>query len=257
MAVASFALTVAESKRLIAKGVAQLPCVQRAMSKGLVAVCKGTTNAYVLEELLGEPVEKTGYVLGATIPVKGPARASLLPGSIPEVVLRDGRPATDLPTVQDAFKAMGPGDVCIKGANALDYERKLAGVLIGHPEGGTVGGFIGRMHGRKFSLVIPVGLEKQVVSDLRAAEVELLFAGPGKSPGPSLWVIHGQIVTEIEALRLLVDAEAVQIAAGGVGGAEGAVWLMVSGSEETVARAAALIGEVQGEPPFCQGAGPT
>ena len=250
MAVATFSLTVSEGKRLIAKGVAQLPAIQRAMNKGLIAVCKGTTNAYVLEELLGEPVEKTGYVLGATIPAKGAARASLLPGSIPEVILRDGRPATDLPTVQDAFKVMGRGDIVIKGANALDYKHRLAGVLIGHPEGGTVGAFTGRMHGRKFGLVIPIGLEKQVAGDLRAAEVDLLSAGPDKYTGPSLWVIHGQIVTEIEAIRVLVDAEAVQIGAGGIGGAEGAVWLMVKGDEDAVHRATELIEGVQGEPPF-------
>jgi hypothetical protein len=250
MPIAVFSLTVSESKRLIAKGVAKLPCIQRAMEKGLVAVCKGTTNAYVLEELLGKPVEKTGYVLGATIPVKGAARASLLPGSIPEVVFRDGRPADDLPTIQDAFKVMKRGDIVIKGANALDYERKLAGVLIGHPEGGTVGSFAGRMHGRKFGLVIPVGLEKQVAGDLRAAEVDLLSAGPERYTGPSLWLIHGEIVTEIEAIRLLVGAEAAQIGAGGIGRAEGAVWLMVKGPEEAVAAATALIEGLQGEPPF-------
>ncbi len=252
MAVATFSLTVSESKRLIAKGVAQLPCVRRAMEKGLIVVCKGTTNAYVLEELLGKPIEKTGYVLGATIPVKGAARASLLPGSIPEVTLRDGRPADDLPTVHDAFKLLGRGDVVIKGANALDYERKLAGVLIAHPEGGTAGGFMGRMHGRKFGLVIPVGLEKQIAGDLRAAEVEMLCSGPDRYTGPGLWVVHGEILTEIEAIRLLVGAEAVQIGAGGIGGAEGAVWLMVSGTEETVAKATALIESVQGEPPFTE-----
>jgi 6-phosphogluconate dehydrogenase (decarboxylating) len=64
-------------------------------------------------------------------------------------------------------------------------------------------------------------------------------------------VIHGQIVTEIEALRLLTDAEAVQIGAGGIGGAEGAVWLMVKGTEEAVSRATALVEQVQGEPAFC------
>ncbi|MBM3497286.1 MAG: hypothetical protein FJX74_01325 [Armatimonadetes bacterium] len=252
MAVAVHSLTVSESKRLIAKGVAQLPSVRRAMGKGLIAVCKGTTNAYVLEELLGQSIQKTGYVLGATIPVKGAARASLLPGSIPEVILRDGRPADDLPTVQDAFKVMGRGDLVIKGANALDYDRKLAGVLIGHPEGGTVGGFIGRMHGRKFGLLIPVGLEKQVAGDLRAAEVDLLSAGPDRYTGPSLWVIHGEIFSEIEALRLLTGAEATQIGSGGIGGAEGAVWLLVKGTAEEVGAATALIESIHGEPPFTE-----
>ena len=47
-------LTVSESKRLIAKGIAQHPAVKAALENGIVAVAKGTTNAYVAEELLGE-----------------------------------------------------------------------------------------------------------------------------------------------------------------------------------------------------------
>lgn len=43
-----FVLTVSESKRLIAKGVAALPEVKRAMEEGMVVVATGTTNAYVL-----------------------------------------------------------------------------------------------------------------------------------------------------------------------------------------------------------------
>jgi len=249
MALATFVLTVSESKRLIAKGVAGLPCIRRAMEKGYVAVGKGTTNAYVLEELLGKPVEKRGYVLGATIPAKGAARASLLPASIPDFVFKDGQVVQGL-TLQAAIKEMGPGDVVIKGANALDYQRRLAGVLVQHPEGGTMGVITGRLHGRKISLVIPVGLEKQVVGDIRTAEAVLLAAGAEASTSPSLWTMTGEIVTEIEALQLLSEAQVTQIAAGGIGGAEGAVWLMVTGTQEHVASAASIVTDIQGEPPF-------
>jgi len=249
MAVATFYLTVSESKRLIARSIPHLPCVQRAREKGIIAVCKGTTNAYVLEELLGHPVEKTGYVLGATIPAKGAPRAMLLPASIPEVVFKDGQVAEGV-TVQEAIKEMGPADVAIKGANALDRAKGVAGVLIGHPEGGTMGTLMGRVHGKKIGLVIPVGLEKQVASDLPTAEATLLASAAGVPTGPSLWVMHGQIVSEIEALKLLTGVEAMQIAAGGIGGAEGAVWLMVEGTDEQVSKALELVEDVQGEPPF-------
>jgi hypothetical protein len=249
MAVATFVLTVSESKRLIAKSIPHVPCIKRAREKGIIAICKGTTNAYVLEELLGESVEKTGYVLGATIPAKGAPRASLLPASIPEIVLRDGEVVEGM-TVQDAIKEMGPGDVAIKGANALDRATGAAGVLIGHPEGGTMGALMGRIHGKKVNLVVPVGLEKQVASSLPAAEAALLSSSPGVHTGPARWVMHGQIVTEIEALKMLADVEAMQIAAGGIGGAEGAVWLMVQGNEEQVSKAVELVEEIQGEPPF-------
>jgi len=248
MGMTSFSLTVSEGKRLLAKGVAALPCVRKAMETGLIAVCKGTTNAYVAEELLGRLIEKTDYVLGATLPSGGPSRDEVMSGDLPDIVLRDGRPAADVETCVASFDLMGAGDVIIKGGNALSYDRKQAAVLVGHPEGGTAGAFIGRAYGRKINVVIPMGLEKQVAGDLREVEAELLSAEDVS--GPSLWVFQGEIVTEIEAIKLLTGAEAVPVGAGGVGGAEGAVWLAVKGTEEQLEAVAELISEVQGEPPF-------
>ena len=50
-------LTVAESKRLIAKAVAQMPIVKNALANGMVIIIKGTTNAYVAEEITGKKAE--------------------------------------------------------------------------------------------------------------------------------------------------------------------------------------------------------
>ena len=40
-------LTVSESKKLIAKAVAQMPIVKAALENGMVIITKGTTNTYV------------------------------------------------------------------------------------------------------------------------------------------------------------------------------------------------------------------
>jgi len=61
-------LTVAESKRLIAKGVAALPQVQRAMKEGMLVVATGTTNAYVLQELWEKDFDLRRYRSGMTTP---------------------------------------------------------------------------------------------------------------------------------------------------------------------------------------------
>ena len=53
-------LTPAESKRLIAMGVAALPEVKRALREGIVIVAVGTTNARVAEELLGRKIDRRG-----------------------------------------------------------------------------------------------------------------------------------------------------------------------------------------------------
>lgn len=244
----SFVLTVSESKRLIAKGVAALPAVQEAMQKGIVAICKGTTNAYIVEELIGEKIQKGAYVLGRTVPAKADT-ANIFAGNIPEFIFVKGQ-KSEL-TLKEAVLQMKCGDVVIKGANALNYETGMAGVLVGHPEGGTLGTIIGSAYGKGLHLIIPVGLEKQIAEDIQEL-ADLINTEPECSrPGmPALWPVQGEIITEIEALEILTGVEAHQIGAGGVCGAEGGVWLAVWGTEEQIAATKALVESIQGEPPF-------
>ncbi len=239
-------LTVAESKRLIARAVARIESVRRARAEGILVICTGTTNGYVLEELLGRPIDKRAYRTGTTAP-KSPERAGLPePTRIPDVVFRRGEVAADLDRFS-AVRLMGPGDVFVKGANALDYARRVAGILIGDADGGTIGNAIGRLIGRRVELVVPVGLEKLVYGDV--VELSRRSLAPGAA-GPTLFPVTGTIVTEIEALRLLTGAEAILLAAGGVAGAEGAVRLLLEGDAEQVERALAAVAQVQGEPRF-------
>lgn len=244
----SFVLTVAEGKRLIAKGVAALPAVQTALKQGIVLVTKGTTNGYVAEELLGEKIQKGAYVLGRTLPAKGDA-SSVFGGNLSEVVFVKGQ-RTEL-AMKDALAQMGRGDVVIKGANALNYENNVAGLLVGHPQGGTLGSIIGPFYGTGLHLVIPVGLEKEIVGDIMDL-AEMITGEPeiSREGMPALWPMQGEIVTEIEALELLTGAEVHQIGAGGVCGAEGGVWLAAWGEAEQIAAVKALIDQVQGEPGF-------
>jgi hypothetical protein len=243
-----FVLTVAEGKRLIAKAVAALPVVQQARQQGLIAVCKGTTNSYVAEELLGRTIDKGSYVLGRTVPAKA-AADEVFAGEMAEVILADGRPVTM--TLREALEQMQTGDVVIKGANALNYENGVAGVLVGHRAGGTVGTIIGSVYGKGLHLIIPVGLEKETSSDITEISV-LINEDPSLTrPGfPALWPLQGEIITELEALELLTGCEACQVAAGGVCGAEGAIWLGVWGSAGQIAAARQLIEGLQGEAAF-------
>ncbi len=246
--VATFTLTVAESKRLIARGIAQDGRVMAAMGDGMVAVCKGTTNAYVLEELLGGHIEKGKYVLGRTVPQGNRDAERAFTGSIPEVVFRDGEPVVGM-TVADAVRQMSPGDVVLKGANALDYQNGVAGVLIGHPEGGTLGAILGCVYGKGLHLIVPVGLEKQIGTPVSLATNAFVPAF-AESEIPRLWPVPGQVYTEIEALDTLANVKAMQIGAGGVCGAEGAVWLAAMGLADDVEHARAVVDSLRGEPSF-------
>ena len=240
----TFSLTVAEGKRLIAKGVAALPPVQQAMEDGIVVVTRSTTSGYVLEELLGEEVDRRSFVTGKTLPSGHPERGKLLSADTPEVVFRNGERGE---AGDDIIGELSVGDVVIKSPNALDYDAGLVGYLIGASTGGTVGTYLGPCHGKHVHFVAPCGLEKQIAEDLVAASQILMEAGK-QLRGPSLWVTPAEIMTEIDAIGLLTGACAMQIAAGGIMGAEGAVWLTAFGGEEEIARTQELIESVQGEP---------
>jgi len=241
-------LTVSESKRLIAKGVAAMPEVRRALDAGMIALGTGSTNSYVYEELLGTRIDLTAFRSGLVLPSGKGAKdyANLASEVLPDLVLRDGQPVEDL-NRYSAVEQMGPGDVFIKGANALSPDRRVAAVLIGAANGGTVGRTIGHILGKGITLVVPVALEKLVCDDLMESARRLLEPD---GASPRLAPLPGKVVTEIEALATLTGVSARQIAAGGVGGAEGAVWLLVEGDEDQIERTRALVDEIHGEPPW-------
>ncbi len=241
-------LTVSESKRLIAKGVAAMPAVKKALAGGTVAIATGSTNAYVVEEVTGQPIEKNKYMTGATLP-EGVSREGLLSREVADVVLKNGKPVENV-TVSEAVQDMGIGDVFMKGANALHYESGTAGLLIGHPTGGTIGANIGTIIARRITFIVPVGLEKCVAEPLEDV-YEFITTDPESQGGvPSIWPFQAEIVTEIEALRTLTGVEAMQCAAGGLAGAEGAVRLVLRGTPEQIGAAGNLIESIHGEPPF-------
>jgi len=227
-----------------------MPEVERAREKGTLIVTKGTTNTYVAEEITGEDVAHGAYVYGRISPSRNGA---LLPGVEPvsEVIYVKGERRRDL-TLKEAVEELQPGDVVIKGGNALDYAGKTAGVYIGNSTGGTTGTIMPYVVARKVHLIIPIGLEKQ--GTLPVAEIQLRMREPVESLNSitSMFLLTGTIVTEIEALHVLSGASAFQVGAGGIGGAEGAVHLLVRGTREQVEEALRVAESIQGEPPFVQ-----
>jgi len=244
---AEVVLTVAESKRLIAKGVANLPYVRERMEEGIIVVTTGSTNGCIYEELTGRRIDRRAYLTGRTTPAKG--KCDWRVEAIPDLVLVNGKPEPSLDRFS-ALEHMKAGDIYIKGANALNYAVGVAGVSIGHPTGGTIGGALGTIIGKKLRLLIPVGLEKEVPFDI--AEASALLAEPDEQLGTihSLWPLSGIIFTELEALEELCGVQAYPVAAGGIAGAEGGLRMLLMGSKGAVQKAVELIESIQGEEPL-------
>lgn len=238
---AHIVLTVPESKRLIAKGVAAMEVVKKAIAEGMVTIAKGTTNGRVVEEILGKKIDRGGYITGRVMPPKG-ARVNISSPQIPDVVLRNGQVVEGL-SVIDSVAQMKQGDVFIKGCNAVNYQQRLGGILIGHSTGGTIGGTLGTIMARKIHLVLPVGLEKSVYADMNEISRRVRENDEYMGSAPTLIPVSGHIITEIEALEILTGVKALQIAAGGIAGAEGAVWLLIEGGKPQIEKALEIIEE--------------
>ena len=242
-------LTVAESKRLIAQGVVALPSVQTATRDGLIVISTGTTNAYVAEEILKKPIDKAGYITGRVMPANLNARG-LFPERAADIVLRNGEIAPELDRYSGVCQ-FKPGDVFIKGANALNYQQQVAGITVGAGDGGTIGGVIGKIIAGRATLVIPVGLEKLVAHDIQASYRKYASGDATLNSMCALWPVTGTIITEIEAIQQLVPGMEVRhVGSGGILGAEGSVRLLFAGDADSINQAISLIRAIQGEPHF-------
>jgi hypothetical protein len=250
-----FVITPAAGKRLIGKAAVKHPSVQKALRTGTVVVVAGTTNGYVAEELLGsigqtDDFDRRRFFRGITLPPNQPKTET---GRLPDesrfsgdVVIVKGKWQAGK-TIYDAADDLEEDDVILKGANAVDLSRQRAAILIGHPKGGTAAAALQAVIGRRVQLIIPVGLEKRVNGDLDASAA--LLNRPGEQ-GPRLWPVPGAIITELQAIEMLTGATARLVAAGGVSGAEGSVWLAVDGTSEQEKAAERLMEGIIGEPPF-------
>ncbi|MBQ3999717.1 MAG: hypothetical protein II643_01840 [Oscillospiraceae bacterium] len=243
-----FYLTPAAGKRLIAKGIAQLDSVKKALESGTILIIGGTTNAAVAEELLKEigdteGFDRKGFFRGITVPKGFKYKPQ---ESIGDVVIKDGKWQRGL-TVYDACGDLKKGDIIFKGANAVNLEEEQAGVLLGSDNIGTAGPVLTAVYGRRVSLIIPVGVEKRVeapIFDLAQ------MCDSCDATGLKFLPLPGQVFTELHAIELLTGAYAEILAAGGICGAEGGCYFIADGTEEEIEKLRALVSEVETEGPF-------
>lgn len=250
-----FIITPSAGKRLIAKAIASHELVMKALKFKTVVIVAGTTNGYIAEEVLkkinasGDFSSKRffrGVILPPSETVTSEGRLideNKFPGDVvvTKNVWQKGK------TIFDVVDELTEGDVILKGANAVDLQRRQAAILIGHPKMGTINVVLQAVIGRRVKLILPVGLEKRVCSNLSALAEKVNLPGV---EGYRLLPVPGQVFTELDAIHLLTGATAEVIAAGGVGGAEGSCLLAVNGTTEQETFAERIMNAVAAEPPF-------
>ncbi len=114
------------------------------------------------------------------------------------------------------------------------------GILIGNRvEGGTIGRVMAASRRRGFSVIFPAGLEKLIPIPIEVAAKEAIKTDYAYSMGINCGLLpcKGITVTEPKAIEILTGAAAFPISAGGVGGAEGSVTLVIKGTDDQVKKA--------------------
>lgn len=220
-------ITPSEAKRLIGKAVASMEPVLNAMKKGIIVICLGTTNAFVAEEIIGKEIREKGKFAIGIITPRGTCVTD--PSSrMKELVIRDGK-VTEL-TMKDVLDELGPDDVFIKGANAIDPLGN-AGVFLGSQTGGTLGMSIGILLSRGVKVIVPVSLEKLIpypIADIIPKVGNRKFRYSMSLP-VGMMPLPGEVVTEVEAFNILFGCECFPIGGGGINGGEGSRCYLLEG----------------------------
>jgi hypothetical protein len=252
-----FVLTPTESKKLISKGVVAMASVKQALESGTVVIHPSSTTVFMLEEL-GITLDPAAmWICGLTVPRGLCASAEILL-EVAEAkkfdpqkyshqwIIRKGELVSKA-KLGEILPELEKGDIYVKSPNALDPQGH-AGILFTAQGAGTIGKVMKAQKKQNFEIILPTGLEKLVATPMKTICSESPKKAMNFCTGTPCGVvpISGTVVTEISAVETLSGAQAIQIAAGGVGGAEGATIMVVKGEKEQVAKAAEYLASVKG-----------
>ncbi len=235
-------LTVHEAKRVIAKGIARLPEVQEAFRSGKIYLKGGTTVSALCEELAGRPLRISGRI----VPAGAKAAGTALTGFY-SVIIEHGECVDVDDRLEEAVEGLGPRDVAVLGANAIDPFGNAV-MMCGSSLGGKPGRVISGLMAEIKNIIIAAGFEKlvpgplpEIIQQYGRKEIDLSMGlAVGLAP------LVGRIVTEKDAIPLLSDVKCAVIGMGGIFGAEGATTMIIEGEEEEVKKVYRILSSVKG-----------
>lgn len=225
--------------------------VQNALKEGIIIIATSTTNAFVVEELLGKKIEEKGMFTAGVVTAKG-CCVTDPKGRYSHHIIEKGE-VTEMktPELPKVLAGMGPGDVFIKGANAID-PFGAAAILLGGAGGGTIGTAWGYITANGIKTIIAAGLEKLVPWPLTEVVSKTGIKTVDRSLGMAvgLMVVQGEVITELEAFNMLTGVEAIPMGGGGIDGGEGSKIFVLEGDEPSIKAAYDLVCDIKGEPPL-------
>lgn len=240
---AQIALTVNESKRLIAKAIISLPEVKNALEKGKILLKGGTTVSAIAEELVGIPLRICGRMSK-----RGTVSSQITSVEHPHSILvKKGKIKNIDDSIIEVVKNLGRGDIIIISGNALDSQKNV-GMMAGSVSGGNPGIAVSGMLSEGAEVIIPIGLEKLIPGTIREASIIAGRKDVDASYGMAVGLIplYGKVITEKNAVEILAKLNCIVIGKGGILGAEGSTVMVVEGLDKEVKKILKIIKEVKG-----------
>lgn len=234
-------LLVEEAKELIARAVIEHRDLQDSLTKGKVVLKGGTTISKISEKLIGQPLRICGRI------TERGTVSSLRKTEYPHTVLLEKEQSKNIDnTIHEEFSKLTEKDTVIVGANAIDTFGNAA-MMAGSPGGGNIGRNFSFLYAEGVKVIIPAGLEKLVPGNLAEIIKNCSRKGKDFSYGMSVGLLplYGQVITEVEAIKLLANVECQVIGAGGLYGANGSYTLEIWGKDEEVIRILKIIQDIK------------
>lgn len=235
-----FTLTVNAGKWIIAKAISELECIKEAFSKGKLILLGGTTVSALSEILTGKPLRLSGRITP-----RGTVTACQNKEDIPHTMLLYRGKIYDLEKdhiAEDLLKNIDKSDVIITGANGYDIFGNAC-LMAGTYGLGSRNSILAPIHTEGSKLIVAVGIEKLIPGSILEAIKHAGRTSSIWSMGASVGLVplQGEIITEIEAIRILVGIEVIVIGRGGINGAEGSSTLVASGDNKSLEKLINLI----------------
>jgi hypothetical protein len=238
--------------------------IKQAAVKGMIVVHPSSSTYFLIEELTGHKPESNYWVCGLIAPRGTCFEMGVLMGDyLPHdaspnpqefrtwYVISKGRLVIE-EKVSEILAKVKQTDVFVKGVNALDTQGNV-GILIGDPiGGGPLGPIFSAWRRISFHLVFPAGLEKLILTSIDKASKEAKQTKYNYAMGLTAGLLpcpkgeRATVITEVDAINMLTGAVAVPVAAGGLGGAEGAITMVIKGDEPQVKMAIDFVEQCKG-----------
>jgi len=244
MKTVQFTLCAAQRKWLIAACLEKSGLLRPALENGRV-LFKGSSTVSCLTRLLGGPPLR----LCGRISRSG-ARGAREDGDGAHLLLCErGEWRNVDEEIGEILPALGPEDLFVTGANAIDAHGHAA-MLIGGAGGGAYGKVLPYIYAGGIRTLILTASDKLIPGNLDELypQVSPKKCSFSYGMGCGLMPVPGEIITETQALSLFADVKALILAAGGYTGAEDSVLIQAWGGAEAIQAVLDLVEQVKQYP---------